>query len=143
MICWSLITHMHTHTHTHTPHTPQTQCVKLSMYPDPAHVPFAHHGVMGSRALGTPMAIEIDDEAGTGTIRAWYVYATNQQGGKPYSSSERARAEKEEEVVPTPRTRNQPTFVKQQGAVLEAVGRRQGPGTACTHSCTLVVGGSG
>ncbi|CAM9418597.1 unnamed protein product [Ectocarpus fasciculatus] len=33
---------------------------------DPAHVPFAHHGVMGSRAMGTPMAIEMDKEAGSG-----------------------------------------------------------------------------
>ena len=33
---------------------------------DPAHVPFAHHGVIGSRALGSPMGIEIDDEAATG-----------------------------------------------------------------------------
>lgn len=33
---------------------------------DPAHVPFAHHGVIGSRAMGTPMNIVIDDEAGTG-----------------------------------------------------------------------------
>eukprot|EP00752_Nemacystus_decipiens_P014318 g12737.t1 len=33
---------------------------------DPAHVPYAHHGVMGSRAFGSPMAIEIDDESATG-----------------------------------------------------------------------------
>ncbi|CAM9572230.1 unnamed protein product, partial [Laminaria digitata] len=33
---------------------------------DPAHVPFAHHGVIGSRAMGTPMDIVMDDEAGKG-----------------------------------------------------------------------------
>eukprot|EP00903_Cladosiphon_okamuranus_P006404 g6269.t1 len=30
---------------------------------DPAHIPFAHHGVIGRRTLGSPMAIEVDDEA--------------------------------------------------------------------------------
>lgn len=60
---------------------------------DPAHVPFAHHGVIGSRAMGTPMDIVMDDEAGKGTqskklflemfpnfIRTAFIYrnATNQ-----------------------------------------------------------------
>ncbi|CAN0457153.1 unnamed protein product, partial [Hapterophycus canaliculatus] len=37
---------------------------------DPAHVPFAHHGVMGSRAMGSPMEIEIDKKAGSGIYDA-------------------------------------------------------------------------
>lgn len=45
---------------------------------DPAHVPFAHHGVMGSRAMGTPMAIEMDKEAGSGM--PWQILTTRDGG---------------------------------------------------------------
>lgn len=30
---------------------------------DPAHVPFAHHGVLGSRIMGAPIPTDIDEEA--------------------------------------------------------------------------------
>ncbi|CAM9927265.1 unnamed protein product [Scytosiphon promiscuus] len=33
---------------------------------DPAHLPFAHHGVISQRANGTPMTTEIDQEASAG-----------------------------------------------------------------------------
>lgn len=37
--------------------------------PDPAHIPFAHHGVILSRAMGTPMGIVMDEEEEQGIVR--------------------------------------------------------------------------
>jgi pheophorbide a oxygenase len=63
------LTHMQTHTHTHThthanthTHTHTHTCTHAHTYlADPAHIPFAHHGLQGTRADAIPINMTVPE----------------------------------------------------------------------------------
>lgn len=42
--------------------TPTPRPPMCTPFSDPAHVPYAHHGVIARRVMGTPMTMDIDEE---------------------------------------------------------------------------------